>query len=113
MSDRSRDVRKSFSAKESYQFFFYIKDLKLSSEVCFAVAIFFDKYFWEVAYMKDETGQKSGSDDKTEQKTLSFLCRTIIGNIVKLLMLTQARRKRRAGCRGLELHVAMDIAYEI
>ena len=68
MSDRSRDVRKSFSAKESYQFFFYIKDLKLSSDVCFPVANFFDKYFWGVAYMKDGTGQKSGSDDKTEQK---------------------------------------------
>ena len=28
LSDLSHDVRKSFSANESYHFFFYIKDLK-------------------------------------------------------------------------------------
>ena len=28
LSDLSHDVRKSFSANEYYQFFFYIKDLK-------------------------------------------------------------------------------------
>ena len=71
LSNRSRDERKSFSANESYHFFFYIKDLKLSSDVCFLVANFvrLTNIFGELLIWKTGRDKKAGVDDKTEKKS--------------------------------------------
>ena len=63
MSDLSRDVRKSFSANEHYYFFLHIKDLKTVVVMYLFYSKFYkvDNCFWGVVYMRDETGQKSGS----------------------------------------------------
>ena len=80
LSDLSHDARKSFSADAFYHFFFSLKDaLQLHWRMFFCSKFCkFDKCFWGVVYMRDETRQKKRECMiKERRKPLPFLYRTI------------------------------------